>query len=82
MAFGGDDDRRGKRKMTEPHDKPILRCGRGQTAVGSSSAAARGDIKDRGRREQLIQEEENLERAGRTIPLGACIATPHLIRRV
>jgi histidinol phosphatase-like PHP family hydrolase len=26
----------------------------------------------------LIQEEENLERAGHTIPLDACIDTPHL----
>ena len=24
----------------------------------------------------MIQEEENLERAGRTIPLGACLDTP------
>ena len=26
----------------------------------------------------MIQEEENLERAGRTIPLGACLDTPQL----
>jgi len=51
MASGGDDDRRGKRKMTEPHDKPMSCCGHGRTAAGSSSAAARGDARDRGRRD-------------------------------
>ena len=35
---------------------------------GSSSAVCREDASDRRRRDQLIQEEENLERAGRTIP--------------
>jgi len=54
MAFDGDDDRRGKRKMDEPRDKQAPRCGRGRTVVGNNSAAARGDVRDRGRREQLI----------------------------
>ena len=40
--------------------------GLGRTTTSSSSVAARGDVRDRGRREQLIQEEEDLERAGRT----------------
>ena len=33
-------------------------------------------LPDMGRRDQMIQEEENLERAGRTIPPGACLDTP------
>ena len=76
MAFGGEDDRREKRKMTEPHDKQMPRHGRGKTTGGSSSVVGKGDASDRGRRDQLIQEEENLERAGCTIPLGACLDTP------
>ena len=72
MVFGGDDDQRGKRKMTEPRDKQMPRSGRGRTTGGSSSAAGRDVARDRGRRDQMIQEEENLERAGRTIPLWAC----------
>ena len=76
MATGGEDDWRGKRKLTEPCDKPMPHCGRGRTTAGNNSAAARGDVRDRGRREQLIQEEEDLQRAGRTIPPGACPATP------
>lgn len=52
--------------------------GHARTAVGSSSVATRGDVRDRKRRDQLIQEEENLERVGRTIPPGACLDTPHL----
>ena len=76
MASGGEDDQRGKRKLTKPHDKPMPRSGHGRTTACSSSAAARGDVRDRGRREQLIQEEEDLQRAGRTIPLGACPDTP------
>ena len=62
--------------MTEPRDKQMPRRGRGRTTGGSSSAVGRGDASDRGRRDQLIQKEENLERAGRTIPLGACPDTP------
>ena len=31
MASGGDDDRSGKRKMTEPQDKQMPRHGRGRT---------------------------------------------------
>jgi len=45
---------------------------------GQRLAAAKGDPRNRGMRDQLIQEEENLERARRTIPLSACLATPHL----
>ena len=76
MASRGKDDRRGKRKLTKPCDKQAPRHGRGRTVDGSSSAAARGDVRDRGRREQLIQEEEDLQRASRTIPPGACLDTP------
>ena len=60
MASGGDDEQRGKRKMDESHDKQAPRHGCGRIAPGSSSAATRGDVRDRGRREQLIQEEEDL----------------------
>jgi len=54
MASGGEDDWRGKRKMTEVRDKnpPCRGCKR--IAGGSSSAAARGAIRDRGRRDQMI----------------------------
>ena len=76
MASGGDDDQRGKRKMTEPRDKQMPHRGRGRTTGGSSSVAGRDVARDRGRRDQMIQEEENLERAGHTIPLGACPVTP------
>ena len=62
----------------EPQDKPTPRCGRGRIAGGSSSATARGDPRDRGRRDQMIQEQENLERASHTIPPSACLATPYL----
>ena len=62
--------------MTEPHDKQMPHHGHGRTTGGSSSAVGRGDVSDRGRRYQLIWEEENLERAGHTIPLGACPDTP------
>ena len=62
--------------MTEPRDKQMSHRGRGRTTGGSSSAAVRDVARDRGRRDQMIQEEENLERAGRTIPLGACPDTP------
>ena len=54
MASGGEDDRRGKRKMTEPHDKQMpCRC-RGRTIGGSSSVAGRDVARDRGRRDQMI----------------------------
>ena len=43
---------------------------------GQRLAAAKGDPRNRGMRDQLIQEEENLERVGRTIPPGACLDTP------
>ena len=62
--------------MAEPRDKDPPRRGRGRTAVGSSTAAGRRAARDRGRMDQLIQEEENLERAGLIIPLGACPDTP------
>ena len=64
--------------MTEPHDKPTPRHGHARTAAGSNCATMRGDVRDRGRRDHLIQEEENLERAGRIIPPSACTTTPHL----
>ena len=38
MASEGDDDRRGKRKMTEPRDKQMSCRGRGRTIGGSNSA--------------------------------------------
>ena len=50
--------------------------GRGRTIGSSGSAVGRDVARDRGRRDQMIQDEENLERAGRTIPLGACPDTP------
>ena len=62
--------------MTEPWDKQMPCCGGGRTTGGSSSAAGRDIARDRGRRDQMIQEEENLERAGYTIPPGACPDTP------
>ena len=62
--------------MTETHDKQMPHRGHGRTTGGSSSVVGRGDASDKGRRDQLIQEEENLERAGRTIPPGACPDTP------
>jgi len=79
MASRGDDDRRGKRKMIEPQDKQMPHHGRGRTTRGSSSAAGRDVARDRGRRDQMIQDEENLERVGRTIPPGACPYTPPLL---
>ena len=51
------------------------RCGCGRTTGGSNNAAGRDVVRDRGRRDQMIQEE-NLERVGHTIPLGACLDTP------
>ena len=67
--------------MTKPHDKQMSRCGRGRTTGGSSSAVGRGDDSDRGRKDLLIQEEENLERAGHTIPPGACLDTPPYLEK-
>ena len=61
--------------MTEPRDKQMPHRGHGRTTGGSNSTVGRGDASDRRRRDQLIQEE-NLERAGCTIPLGACLDTP------
>ena len=75
MASAGEDDRRGKRKMTEPRDKQMPCRGHGRPTWSSSSAVGRGDASDRGRRDQLIQEEENIERAGRTISLHAFLDT-------
>ena len=75
MVFGGDDDRRVKRKMIEPWDKQMPRHGHGRTTGGSSSVAGRDVAGNRGRRDQMIQEE-NLERASHSIPLGACPDTP------
>ena len=60
MASEGDDDRRGKRKLIEPRDKQAPRSSHGRIVGGSSSATARGGVRDRGRREQLIQEDEDL----------------------
>ena len=62
--------------MTEPEDKQMPRRGHGRTTGGRSSAVGIDVARDRGRRDQMIQDEENLERAGRTIPLGACPDTP------
>ena len=36
MASGGDDDRRGKRKMTEPRDKQMPHRGHGRT-IGAAA---------------------------------------------
>ena len=62
--------------MTELRDKQMPRRGHGRTIGGSNSAVGRDVARDRGRRDQMIQDEENLERAGRTIPPGACLDTP------
>ena len=48
MTSGGDDDRRGKRKMIEPRDKQMPRCGRGRPTRGSSSVVGRDVTRDRG----------------------------------
>ena len=48
MASGGEDDRRGKRKMTEPHEKQMPHRSRGRTTGGSSSVVGKGDASDRG----------------------------------
>ena len=76
MASGGEDDQRGKWKLTEPRDKAMPCRGCGRTIAGNSSTVGRGDASDRGRRDQLIQEEKNLDRAGCTIRPGACPDTP------
>ena len=76
MASRGEEDWRWKRKLTKPYDKQAPRSSRGRIAGGNSSATARGGVQDRARREQLIQEEEDFQRAGRTIPPGACPDTP------
>ena len=62
--------------MTEPWDKQMPRRGRAGPQGGSSSAAGRDVARDRGRRDQMIQDEENLERARHTIHPGACLDTP------
>ena len=66
--------------MTEPRDKKMPHHGHGRTTGDSSSAAGRDIARDRGRRDQMIQEEENLERAGHTIPLDACLDTPPYLK--
>ena len=48
MASGGDDDRRGKGKMTEPRDKQMTHCSRDRTIGGSNSAAGKDVARDRG----------------------------------
>ena len=48
MSSRCDDDRRGKRKMTEPQDKQMPHRGRGRTIGGSSNAAGRDIARDRG----------------------------------
>ena len=76
MASRGDDDRKGKRKMTKPQDKQMPHHGRDRTTGGSSSAAGRVVARDGGRRDQMIQDEENLERVGVTpLVLQHCLAT-------
>ena len=62
--------------MIEPWDKQMPRRGRGRTTGGSSSVVGRDVARDRGRRDQMIQDEENLERVGHTMPPGACLDTP------
>ena len=62
--------------MTEPQDKQMPRHGHGRTTGGSNSATGRDVARDKGRRDQMIQDDENLERAGHTIPPGACPDTP------
>ena len=62
--------------MTEPRDKQMPRRGHGRTTGGSISVVGKGDASDRRRKDQLIQEEENLERVGYTIPPGPCLDTP------
>ena len=54
MASGGEDDQREKRKMAKLRDKDPPHHGLGRIASGSSSAAARGAVRDRGRRDQMI----------------------------
>jgi len=72
MSSGGDDERRVKRKHDAPREKPLSRHGRG--ATGSSGVA-----RDRGSRDEQIQQEEALERARRVIPPDGCSeTTPHL----
>ena len=48
MVSRGDDDRRGKRKMTEPRDKQMPHHGRGRTTGDNNSAAGRDVARDRG----------------------------------
>ena len=62
--------------MTEPRDKQMPRHSRGRTTEGSNSAAGRDVARDRGMRDQMIKDEENLERVGYTFPPGACPDTP------
>ena len=62
--------------MTEPQDKQMPHRCHGRTLGGSSSAAGSDVARDRGRRDQMIQDEENLEKASCTNPLGACLDTP------
>jgi len=54
MSSGGDDDWRGKRKMTKPQDKQMPHRGHGRTTGGSSSVASKDVARDRGRRDQMI----------------------------
>ena len=63
--------------MTEPRDNQMMpRHGRGRTTGGSSRAVGRDVARHRERRDQMIQDEENLERVGHTMPPGACLDTP------
>ena len=59
--------------MTGPWDKQMPRRGHGRTIGGSSSAT--GEMLPETGGDQMIRDE-NLERAGRTIPLGASPVTP------
>ena len=78
MSSGGDDERRVKRKHDAPRDKQPP-CQGGRIAGASRSVAAQGNVRDKGRRIEAI-EEERLERASHTILPGACPDTPpHLV---
>ena len=67
--------------MTDPWDKQMPCRGRRSTTGGSSRAAGRDIARDRERRDQMIQEEENLERASHTIAPGACPDTPPYLEK-
>jgi hypothetical protein len=53
--------------MIEPQDNQAPHSSRGRTVGGINNIAARGGVRDRVRRDQLIQEKEDLQSTGRTI---------------